>query len=67
MDNLSVHKSKVYREKMDDLDIGYIFNVPYSPDYNPIETCFYKVKNAFKKLRMDMMVNNKKVDIETLI
>ena len=67
MDNLSVHTSKLCRDKMVECNIPYIFNVPYSPDYNPIEFCFSKLKNNFKKLRMDMIVNNKKMDIDGII
>ena len=40
MDNLSVHRSKKVRELMDQLKIEPIFNVAYSPEYNPIELCF---------------------------
>ena len=67
MDNLSVHTSKLCRDKMAECSIPYIFNVPYSPDFNPIEFCFSKLKNNFKKLRMDMIVNNKKIDIDGII
>ena len=29
----------------------FIFNVPYSPEYNPIEFVFSKVKNSFRRIR----------------
>ena len=29
----------------------FIFNVPYSPEYNPIEFVFSKVKQRFRVLR----------------
>ncbi len=56
MDNLSVHTSKISKEKMNDLGMRYIYNVPYSPDFNPIEMCFSVLKNTFKKLRMNNLV-----------
>ena len=40
MDNLSVHRSREVRDRMDELSIPYIFSPPYSPDYNPIEMVF---------------------------
>ena len=32
-----------------------IFNVPYSPEYNPIEFTFSKVKEKFRRLRARKM------------
>lgn len=37
MDNLSVHRSKKTLAFMEELGFVAIFNVAYSPDYNPIE------------------------------
>lgn len=37
MDNLSVHTSKRTQNYMSSLDMTPIFNVAYSPDFNPIE------------------------------
>ena len=44
MDNLSVHRSREVKERMDEMSIPYIFGPPYSPDYNPIESVFSIVK-----------------------
>ena len=55
MDNLSTHKSKKSKAKMRELDFKYIFNLPYSPWYNPIEYTFAKVKNVFRALRAKKM------------
>ena len=49
MDNLTAHKNTDILEKMDELEIKHIFNVPYQPDYNPTESCFSKVKNYYKR------------------
>jgi len=40
IDNLSVHKSRVVKERMDELSIGYVFSPIYSPDLNPVEYVF---------------------------
>jgi|TARA_B100000524_G_scaffold332993_1_gene220544 transposase len=51
MDNLSVHKTPDSIKKMQQLHYRWVFNVAYSPDYNPIETTFAKVKHRFRCLR----------------
>ena len=40
MDNLKAHVAQSNKTLMDELGIEYIYNVPYSPDYNAIETPF---------------------------
>ena len=40
MDNLSVHRSRAVKERLDELSIAYVFGPPYSPDFNPIESVF---------------------------
>ena len=44
MDNLSAHRSDKSRAEMARLGFRCIFNVPYSPEWNPIEFAFSKVK-----------------------
>ena len=39
------------------LDIEYIFNVSYSPEFNPIEAVFSKVKAHFSRKRLNCLVN----------
>ena len=51
MDNLSVHTSNKSKDTMRQLGYRWIFNVPYAPDYNPIEFTFSKVKQKFRCLR----------------
>ena len=67
MDNLSVHRSKKVRELMDQLQIEQIFNVAYSPEYNPIELCFTSVKARFKQLKTNDIINQTKAKTLTLI
>ena len=51
MDNLSAHTSKKSKEALTRLGFRYIYNVAYSPDYNPIEFVFSKLKQKFRTLR----------------
>ena len=51
MDNLSAHKSNKSKLEMARLGFRCIFNVPYSPEYNPIEFAFSKIKSKFRSLR----------------
>jgi len=59
MDNLSVHRSRLVRDRMKELDIKAVFNVPYSPQYNPIELVFGLIKRTFKKLRLSRVAQEK--------
>ena len=67
MDNLSVHKSKVIRERMDELGFAYIFAPAYSPQYNPIEGVFSVAKGYIKKRRLEAIVNEYEIDMYELI
>ena len=57
LDQLSVHKTKKVRELMQSLDINPIFNVGYSPEFNPIEAVFSKVKRGFNSQRLNNLVH----------
>ena len=56
MDNLWVHKNAQVRELMAKLDIRPIYNVAYSPEFNPIEAVFSKVKRQFSCQRLHNLV-----------
>lgn len=49
MDNLSVHKSERVRELIEDAGAQVLYLPPYSPDFNPIEEAFSKIKNLLRK------------------
>ena len=49
MDNLSVHKTKRVLEVMTSLTMEAIFSVPYSPQYNGIESYWFLIKQYHKK------------------
>lgn len=59
MDNASFHKNRVVSAATTELKITVIWNVPYSPEYNPIEGCFSIVKNHFKGERLNAMRNER--------
>ena len=63
MDNLSAHRSKIARDHLDELSIPYIFNPPYSPDFNGIESVFSIVKSQIKKARLEKILKGQTVDI----
>lgn len=49
MDNLSVHKSRWVRELIEERGCQLWLLPSYSPDFNPIEEAFSKVKNLLRK------------------
>jgi len=48
MDNLSAHKSPQVREAIESVGARLEYLPPYSPDYNPIEPMWSKVKEALR-------------------
>jgi transposase len=48
MDNLSAHKSDQVRAALQARGVQLIFLPPYSPDLNPIEHCWSKMKAALR-------------------
>ena len=57
MDQLSVHKEKTVKPYYQSLNIMQIFNVSYSPEFNPIESCFSQVKRYFCAERLNILAN----------
>ena len=49
MDNLSAHKGPRIRQLIEERDCELVYLPPYSPDLNPIEEAFSKVKNLLRK------------------
>ena len=52
MDNLQVHKTVEVKTLMEQYNIEPIFSPAYSPDYNPIEYMFSKLKGMVRKMRL---------------
>ena len=49
MDNLGAHRPKKVRELIEERGCELIYLPAYSPDYNPIEEAFAKIKNLLRK------------------
>jgi transposase len=63
MDNLSVHRSRDVKERLEELSMPAIFNAAYSCQNNPIEHVFSVVKHFFKKARLECIQLGKKEDM----
>lgn len=50
LDNLSSHKSPGAAKAMRDIDAWFLFLPPYSPDLNPIELAFSKLKAHLRRI-----------------
>ena len=48
MDNLSAHKVAGVREAVEDAGATVAYLPPYSPDFNPIELCWAKMKSLLR-------------------
>ena len=51
MDNLSAHKAPAVREKIEATGASLLYLPPYSPDLNPIEKCWAKIKLVLRNLK----------------
>ena len=49
MDNLSSHKGPRVRKMIEAANAGLLYLPPYSPDFNPIENAFSKLKAHLRK------------------
>ena len=67
LDNLRVHHTLKVKDLCKKLDIPLVFNLPYSPDYNPIETYFSLLKNLFKRMKLNYIANNRTVDVPQMV
>jgi transposase len=47
-DNLGAHRSAAVREAVEARGASVVFLPPYSPDFNPIERCWSKIKTALR-------------------
>ncbi len=49
MDNLTAHKGERVKELVEQRDCELLYLPPYSPDFNPIEEAFSKIKDLIRK------------------
>lgn len=50
MDNVSFHKSETVKHLIESKGAKIIYSPPYSPELNPIEEMWSKIKNSLRKL-----------------
>ena len=67
MDRLNVHRSPVVQAVLQQLDVQWVLNASYSPDFNPIEGVFSVTKNFVKRERLKAIVQRKQIKLEELI
>ena len=67
MDNLNFHKTKRVDEVMNELEIYPIFSVPYSPQYNGIESYWFLLKQIYKKDLLFRSLNDQRLGISEMI
>ena len=63
LDNCSIHHVPEVAKAVQDVGSLLIFLPPYSPDLNPIEELFSKVKKVMKSSQLELS----QIDIETLL
>ena len=52
MDNLSSHKVAGVKKAIESAGATLVYLPPYSPDFNPIEMVFSKLKTLVRKLKL---------------
>ena len=66
-DQLAVHRSKDVKPWYSELNIKLVLNVGYSPEFNPIEAVFSKIKRVFNHKRLNCLVNKIGFNMDTSI
>ena len=67
LDNLRVHHSIKVKEFCLANDIPLVFNLAYSPEYNPIENFFSIVKNYYKRKKQSQLLKYEKFEGISLV
>jgi transposase len=67
MDNLRVHHTLKVKDLCKKLDIPLVFNLPYSPDLNPIETYFSLLKNLYKRMKLNYIATGKEINLPDMV
>ena len=66
LDNATIHRSKKVTSFLKDSGIEAIYNVPYSPQFNPIEHVWAQVKAVFKRRKLELLLQERAVDYKKL-
>ena len=67
LDQASIHRAREVRPFYSLYEMTNIFNVGYSPMFNPIEAVFSKVKSYFNAQRLHHLVNKMPFDTKSTI
>jgi len=51
MDNMKSHHANDVKKCLDERKVNYLYLPPYSPDFNPIEKLWSKIKAFLRKLK----------------
>ena len=62
LDNLAVHFHDNVKEVYNKHDVYYIRNVPYCPQFNPIEFVFAQIKKSFKEMKLSSLAAGESFD-----
>jgi len=55
MDNLSAHKNPAVRQRIEQTGARLLYLPPYSPDFNPIEQCWAKIKEHLRAAKARLL------------
>jgi len=58
MDNARIHHAKIIKSLINDMKCTALFNVPYCPEYNPIEMTFSKIKLQIRQKNNNHILKN---------
>jgi len=67
MDNASFHRSKKVSAYLEEAGISPIYNIPYRPQYNPIERVWSIVKNRYKRKTLEIVGQGQPVHHHRLV
>ena len=56
LDNCRVHHSKMVKQYLEERGVTTIFNIPYSPQLNPIEHVWGITKNNFRRQKLAALI-----------
>jgi hypothetical protein len=56
-DNAPIHNARIVKEFLEDLAVNVMDWPPYSPDLNPIEHCWFPLKNNMHTVQAGVLLN----------
>ena len=66
MDNSSIPKGEEIEQAIEEAGAILLYLPPYSPDFNPIETFWSKVKSIFRSLAARYLSSSRRSDFTSL-